>query len=278
MTTTWHADPNTLAAFARGDLDDVRASSLEAHLLTCERCREQLVVPVPVASLERIWAEVVDRIDAPRPGPVERAMIALGVPQHAARLLAATPSLRLSWLTAEMVALGFAVLAANGARGPDADLALFLFLVVAALLPVAGVAVAFGPGVDPSYEFGAAAPMRGDHLLLMRAVAVLATSIMISALAAFAMPGFDAIAVAWLLPSLGLTLATLALATWLRPFVAAATVGCAWVGLAAAAAMSTNDRLAVFRPAAQIACLVAIAASAAVLTLRHTIYEEGIEI
>ncbi|MDQ3209656.1 MAG: hypothetical protein M3Q20_00505, partial [Actinomycetota bacterium] len=79
-----------------------------------------------------------------------------------------------------------------------------------------------------------------------------------------------------LLPSLGLTLAMLTLGTWLRPLVAAAAVSLSWIMLAAAAAVSTQDRLAVFRPAGQLACLVAIAASAVVLAHRHIAYQEGI--
>ncbi len=71
--------------------------------------------------------------------------------------------------------------AANGTTGRQADLALFLFLMVAAMLPVAGVAVAFGPGIDPTHEIALAAPMRADRLLLMRAAAVLAASIVITA-------------------------------------------------------------------------------------------------
>jgi hypothetical protein len=276
MTTTWHADPATLIAYAAGALDDVRAGSLEAHLLTCDRCRDGLTGSVPAASLERMWDDVVDAIDTPTPGIVERGLCALRVPDHVARLIAATPSLRASWLLAEAVVLAFAVIAANGATGRGVDVARFLFLVVAALLPVAGVAVAFGPGIDPSYEIGAAAAMRGDRLLLTRAAAVLASSVAISGLAAVTMPGLDATAVAWLLPSLGLTLATLALGTWLRPFVAAATVALTWVAIAAVAAAATDDRLAAFRPLAQLGCVVAIGAAAAVLAHRHTVFEEGI--
>ena len=36
MSTTWHADPAVLARYAAEELDDVRASSLEAHLLACD--------------------------------------------------------------------------------------------------------------------------------------------------------------------------------------------------------------------------------------------------
>ena len=276
MTTTWHGDPPTLEAFAAGTLDDVRASSLEAHLLACEPCRDALAALVPVESLERMWRQVAVSIDAPRPGLVERALLTMRVPDHAARLLAATPSLRLSWLLAEVVALGFAVAAATLATGHDADVVRFLFLVFAALLPVAGIAVAFGPGVDPTYEIGAAAPMRADLLLAMRASAVLTTTLAITGMAALTMPGLGAGAAGWLLPSLGLTFVTLALATWWRPFVAAAAAALGWVAIVSTAAVGSQDRLAAFRPAAQIACLAAIAVSAAVLAHRHTVFEEGI--
>ena len=271
--TTWHADPTVLTAYADGVLDDVRASSLEAHLLTCDRCRDGVATSTPTDAIDRAWGGVVDTIDTPHRTVVERLLLALKVPEHLARLLVATPSLRLSWLVAEALALGFAVIAANGASGRDEQLVLFLFLVVAALLPVAGVAVAFGPGVDPTYEIGTAAPMPADRLLLIRAAAVLASSVSITSLAALALPGLDAIAAAWLLPALGLTVATLALGTWVQPLVAAASVALTWVLFAAAAAVSTQDRLAVFRPAGQVACLAVIAVSAAVLAHRHTLSE-----
>ena len=223
-----------------------------------------------------MWHEVVVSLDGPRAGFVERGLRAVRVPEHVGRLLAATPSLRLSWLLAEVVALGFAVLAANLASGNDADVARFLFLVVAALMPLAGIAVAFGPGVDPTYEIGVAAPMRADVLLAMRACAVLTTSLAITGCAALAMPGLDVTAAAWLLPSLGLTFVTLALGTWWRPFVAASVAALVWVAIVSTAAVATQDRLAAFRPAAQVTCLAAIAISTAVLARRHAVFEEGI--
>ena len=118
--------------------------------------------------------------------------------------------------------------------------------------------------------------MRADVLLAMRAGAVLTTSLVITGCASLAMPGLDAIAAAWLLPSLGLTFVTLALGTWWRPFVAASAAALAWVAIVSIAAVSSQDRLAAFRPVAQIACLAAIAVSAAVLARRHTVFEEGL--
>ena len=57
------------------------------------------------------------------------------------------------------------------------------FLVLAPLLPLAGVAAAYGRDVDPTYEIGLAAPMRSFGLLLVRALAVLATTSVMAAVA-----------------------------------------------------------------------------------------------
>jgi len=73
-------------------------------------------------------------------GRVERTIVRAGVKEHVARLLAATPSLRLSWFCAGTVAIMFTSwVAQTGQRG------LLFFLIVAPLLPVAGVAAAYGP-------------------------------------------------------------------------------------------------------------------------------------
>lgn len=277
MTTIWHADADLLARYTTGDLDDARAYSLEAHLLSCVACREGLESSTDTTRLERMWAGVAEFLDAPRPGVVERGLLRLGVLEHVARLLAATPSLRLSWFAAEAVALGSAVLAAHSAAdGRRAELALVLFLVVAALLPVAGVAVSFGPGMDPTYEVGVAAPLRSSRLFLLRAIAVLATSTVLAGGAALALPGLDWTAAAWLVPSLGLALATLTLSTYVRPLLAAAGVTFAWILVAVAATYGRDDRLLVFRGGGQMAFLVVVAVSAVVLARRREALERGV--
>jgi hypothetical protein len=277
VTTTWHAEDDLLARYAAWALDDARAFSLEAHLLSCAACRESLADTTDATRLEHMWSGVVEIIDAPRPGVVERGLLRLGVRDHVARVLAATPSLRLSWFAAEAVALGFAVGAARAAAGgPRAEIALLLFLVVAALLPVAGVAVSFGPGMDPTYEVGVAAPLRGSRLFLLRAIAVLTTSTVFAAVAALALPGLDWTAAAWLLPSLGLSLATLTLSTYVRPLYAGGVVTLGWVSVATSAAVGLQDRLIVFRGGGQIVFLVVVAVSAAVLARRRQAFERGV--
>jgi hypothetical protein len=274
--TVWHADPTLLLDYARGDIDEARAYSVEAHLLVCETCRVTLARGVDREPLKRIWAEIEEVVDAPRPGIVEHGLLRLGVREHVARLLAATPSLRLSWFAAEAVALGFAVLAANGAaRGAHPDLGLLVFLVVAAILPVGGVAVAYGPGVDPTYEVGVASPMRSHRLLLIRAAAVLATSTLLAGGAALLLPQLDWEVAVWLLPSLGLVLASLALATAVRPLTASGAVTCVWIAVAMTAAYHRDDRLIVFRGAGQVAFVLVILVSALVLARRREVLDTG---
>ena len=138
MSTTWHADPASIARYVSDDLDDINASSLEAHILTCASCREALTAMTPTPQLDGMWQAIETVLSAPQPGFVEQVLLRLGVHEHVARLLAATPSLRLSWLAAEAFALATAAFAAQNTAGTSAGgAALFLFLVLAALAPVA---------------------------------------------------------------------------------------------------------------------------------------------
>jgi hypothetical protein len=168
------------------------------------------------------------------------------------------------WLVAVALALVFAVVAAHhGERG------LLLFECLAALLPLAGVAAAFGPGLDPAYEVGAAAPFSSLRLLLIRSAAVLVASVLLAGLAAIGLPGHGWTAVAWLLPSLALTTASLALATYMSPRAAFAVVTATWLAVAAASAAGGGDELAAFRGGGQIVFLLLAAVATVVLVLHR---------
>ena len=93
---SWHVDDAVLGRYGAGSLDDANALSVEAHLLGCAACRERTAPLADTARLESVWASVQELVDAPRPTPVERLLLRLGVREHVARLLAATPSLTLS--------------------------------------------------------------------------------------------------------------------------------------------------------------------------------------
>jgi hypothetical protein len=219
-----HVDATLLRAYARGDVDAAHAFSVEAHVVECPSCQAAVGRLVAPARLEAMWAEVEDRLDEPRRGVVERALARAGVAPDTARLLATTPSLRGSWLLALAIALAVAALGTTGG-----DRGVLVFLCVAALAPVAGVAAAFGPGVDPTHELALAAPKSSVRVLLLRTVAVVGTTVVLTSVAALAVPGVGWTAAAWLLPALGLTVASLALATWIAPLTAFGVVAGAWI-------------------------------------------------
>ncbi len=270
MNTQWHADSATVSRYAGGELDRAGAFSLEAHLLACGRCRDLLVPAVDRGGIERAWMEIEEAVDAPRPGPVERVLLRLGLPDHTSRLLAATPSLRISWLGAVAVALAFAVLAAHGDH-----VGLVMFLVMAPLVPVAGVAAAFGPGIDPTYEIGMAAPLRSFRLLLVRSTSVLVTSLVLIGLAALALPTLDWTAVAWLLPASALTLVTLAVSTVAEPVPSAVGVAAAWVIAVSVAGHVAGDGVAAFHATGQLLCLALVAVAGVVLARRSEAFEQN---
>lgn len=269
---TWHADIRLLQRYAAAQLDPVASGSVEAHLLACARCRTGLQAAAPVGQmrLDRVWDDLVDQLDLPVPRPVEQALRRLGVREHTARLLAATPALHLSWLSAVATLLLFAVVAAHlSPRG------VFAFLAIAPLLPLAGVATAYGPGVDPTYEIGLAAPLRRFHLLLLRASAVLVASVVLAGLAALALPAVGWTAAAWLLPALALTLGSLALAGVVNPLWTCGGLGIAWLSAVLSIAAGRADPAALLGGGAQAAWAVLAVLAVAVIACRRERYDLG---
>jgi hypothetical protein len=222
--TVWHLDREAIRRYAQGVVPPDLAASAEAHLMRCAACRGVISSYVEDQRAEAIWHEVVDRVDAPRRGGPERMLVRLGAGEATARLVAATPTLRGPWLLA---VAGVFALAAWAAQVDERFLQ--MFLVVAPLGPLAGVAMAFAGGLDPTREIGLAAPYSGLRLLLIRTAAVLAVTVPVVAAAGLALPGSTWLAAAWLLPTAGLTCAALALTGRITPVVAVGVVATAWV-------------------------------------------------
>lgn len=265
--TTWHIPDTVLDGYADGRISPAVAASTEAHLLTCAKCRAILEPTTDTARLDQIWDAVVEQVDAPRPGPIEALLHQLGIRNDTARLLAATPSLRLSWLVGTGFALVLAVLAAqSGERG------VLFFLVLAPALPVAGVALAFGPQTDPIHELAAAAPYSSFRLLLLRSVAVLASTVLLAGAAAAWLPGPPWLALAWLLPALALATLTLAFATYVDIVWSAAGLAVLWLTTSLSGLVRGHDPLLVFQAEAQLLFLCAAIAAAAVVGLRRNTF------
>lgn len=264
--TVWHLDPEAIRDYAQGTAPPALAASAEAHLMTCAVCRDVIAPHVDPRRADMIWHDVVDRVDAPRRSWPERMLVRLGVGEATARLVVSTPTLRGPWLLAVAGVLAFATWAAQ----VDESF-LPVFLVAAPLGPLAGVAVAFAGGLDPTREIGLAAPYSGLRLLLIRTAAVLAVTVPIVAAAGLALPGSNWTAAAWLLPTTGLTCVALALTARLTPVVAVGVVATAWVLATTPTTVAGRLDLA-FGAGAQVFWLaVAVAGGIWLAVTRHTV-------
>jgi len=283
----WHADADLLAGYAAGTADPVVVWSVEAHLTGCARCRSALSAHADAERLARNRSVLLVRVAMPGGGRTGRLLGRCGVPDHLLRLLAATPSLRRSWLLsvvgvvavvageAAAVRYGWTRTGQTGrlAGHPDPEV-LAPFLLVAPLLVLAGVAAAFLPSFDPAFRLAAAAPFSGFTLLLVRAVCALAAALIPVVGAAFLVPGPGWLPAALLLPSLTLCGFALAAATVLEPRAAAVTAGVLWT-LPVLLLAVAHVPLAIVQPDAQLACAAVLGAAAAVLLARHDRFEWG---
>lgn len=262
-TSDWHADPALLGRYLRGDAGGALGSSVEAHLLRCETCRDRVGTLMDPAPLDLVWARIEDTVQSPRPGVFERLMGRVGVPEEDALLLAAAPSLRAGWLWGTVVALAFAALAAaeGGARGAA------FFLVVAPLVPVAGVAASYGPDIDEAFEPTLAAPYSSARLLLLRALATLLTSVPLAALGGLLLPWSAWSAATWLLPAVAGVALTLAGATWVGTTRAGSAVAVGWLLVVAAVTgpAGAGSGAASVLDAAALAVYAAVTLAAAVV-------------
>jgi hypothetical protein len=149
--------------------------------------------------------------------------------------------------------------------------AFYAFLVLAPLLPLVGVAAMFHSAADPARELTAATPTPAFELLLIRTLAIVAATTVLTSVAAVPLP-FGWQAGAWLLPALGLTALTLALSTWMPTHWAGVGLGLAWL-TAGVASWQFNRldadvlaRFAALRPGGQL-LFAALAVAGAVLLL-----------
>jgi hypothetical protein len=280
----WHAGEDLLASYAAGTAGAVAGWSVEAHLTGCASCRSALSAHVDAERLARNRSALLVRAAIGDGGRVRRLLRRCGVPDHMLSLLAATPSLRASWLLSVMavaaVTAGEAAAVSYGwfpgglVAGHPGPAALAPFLLVAPLLVLAGVAAAFQPVFDPAWRLAAAAPFSGVTLLLVRAVCALAAALVPVTGVAFVLPGPGWLPVALLLPSLALSAFALAAATVMDPRAAAVTTAALWA-LPVLLLASAHVPLLVVAPGAQVACTAVLCGCAVLLYLRRDRFELG---
>jgi hypothetical protein len=238
---------------ASGQADPARLAGAAVAAVAPERLATNLVA---------VQAEVV----APVPSPTARLLGRVGFPDATLRLVSATPGLRRSWWLAVSLAVLFALAVADGTR-PGAD-SIRVFLTLAPLVPLLGVALAFGPRVDPAHDLVVAAPRDAFRVFLVRAATVLAASVAVLGAATLLLPDGGWHRVAWLLPALATTSAAGALATRIEAKTAAAVVGGTWL-LACIVAIRITSAAAAFGLVMQATCLCVVGGAAGVIALRH---------
>ena len=209
-------------------------------------------------------ATEVDAVTPDRRVPsLDRALTRLGISDDTSRIVAATPSLRASWLLAVLGVAAFAV------WGAEADPHVrSIVLILAPVLPVAGVAAAYGPWADPMYETTQAAPLSGLRVLLLRSVVALLAAAVLVVVVAIAVPNTEIAAVAWVLPALALCSSSLMLATFMPLLRAAVLVSGMWLTLAAIVSLRA-PATTVFRGWGQLCFFAVTVVSSLVLARRR---------
>lgn len=284
-STTWHVPGAALSGYARGDVSAAQSWSVEAHLEACAACRAELtrtltrLAPAaapgsdPVAALR--LAELSGVALASQPLPAQ-GRVRAGSPARRRRvLLLSGGGAGAAYALAVVLVLGLAaVLDLTGTGPAAAGDPLPLSLLLAPLLPLLGVALAYGPGADPTYELVASTPLGGLPLLLWRTAACLAVAVPAGA-AAGLLTGAGVGAAAWLLPCLGLTAALLAVGPVFGLRRTAVLLAGAWSALVLVPWPTGWDTARVLPLTAEavVAWLLVLLGAGAVVALRPSRYQ-----
>jgi hypothetical protein len=228
--TPWHVPDAQLRAWIDGTASMAASASVEQHLVSCDACRRAVAVaasPIVTTDLDAAWLGIRDVIESPRMNVLGRTLQRCGMSESDAVLLSSSPALTGAWLTGVALVALFTAFATTASPGRG----LAIFLVLAPLLPVAGVAAAYGTEADATHELTLAAPYSKLRLLLLRTGAVVLTCVPLMMLAAVPLKGPWWLAVAWLLPATAFVMVTLAATTFMPPIYAAAGIALGWVAL-----------------------------------------------
>jgi hypothetical protein len=159
--------------------------------------------------LGRVWVGVATEVWRRRPGPLERAAGRLLRSPGLARALVVTPSLLLGWVIATVTVLGAGIDATLGTGTPYVAL-------LAPAVAGAGIAYAYGPGIDPAWELAQSMAVSDRMVLLVRALAVFALNAALGLAASAASGAAAAVTFGWLVPMTAVCALALAAATVAR--------------------------------------------------------------
>jgi hypothetical protein len=159
--------------------------------------------------LSRVWAGVAAEVWRRRPGLAERLAGRMTGSPGLARALVTTPSLLPGWLIATAVVLAAGAAATAGTGDPYVAL-------LAPAVAAAGIAHAYGPGIDPAWELSQSMAVSDRMVLLARALVVFGLNAVAGMVASAASGAAAAVTFGWLVPMTAVCALTLAAATLAR--------------------------------------------------------------
>ena len=173
--------------------------------------------------LGRVWLGIAAAMWRRRPGWAERLAGRLLRSPGLARALVTTPSLLLGWVIATVLVLLAGVGFTLGTGTPYVPL-------FAPAVAAAGIAYAYGPGIDPAWELSQSMAVSDRMVLLVRALAVFGLNAALGLAAAAASGAAAAVTFGWLVPMTAACALALAAATVARSANVGVAAGLAgWV-------------------------------------------------
>jgi len=185
--------------------------------------------------LDRAWLGVAAQVWRRRPGPVERAAGRLLRSPGLARALVTTPSLLLGWVIATAVVLIAGVGITLGTGQPWVAL-------LAPAVAAVGIAYAYGPGIDPSWELSQSMAVSDRIVLLVRALAVFGLNAGLGLAASAVSGAAAAVTFGWLVPMTAVSALALAAATVTRSANVGVAAGLAGWAITILAGQAAGDR------------------------------------
>ena len=219
--------------------------------------------------LDKVWLGVAAQVWRRQPGLLERLAGRLLRSPGLARALVTTPSLLVGWITATAVVLVAGILATLGTGTPYVAL-------VAPAVAAAGIAYAYGPGIDPAWELSCSMAVNDRMVLLVRALAVFGLNAALGLAASAASGAAVAVTFGWLVPMTAVCALALAAATLARSANAGVAAGLAgWVITVLSAQVAAGRFTAAVTDSALVGPYLAFAAGCGVIVWYATRIPRG---
>lgn len=165
----------------------------EHHIAGCACCQAQFALEGLAVDLQKVWRAVATEVWSRPVSLAERLLGCLVRSPGLARALLTTPSLLPSWLLATALVLAVGVLFTYTTGQPWVAL-------LAPALAGAGIAYAYGPGIDPAFELAQSMPVSHRAVLLARAFTVFALNALLGLAASLFAGELSLLTVSWLIP------------------------------------------------------------------------------